>query len=245
MNFWKNLFSGVSQFKFLWFLMLLYIIIILMANWYNARIVQFLSIATDAGTMIFPITFMVSNLITEVYGYKFARKAIWFGFLFNIAFIIYGLVITHMDSPDFAVDNHMFDKIFSMNIWIIVASFVSYWCSEPTNSYVMAKMKLFTHGRFIWFRFVFSTVVASFFDSIIFTHIAFSRLFDYETIWLLILAMWLVKVIIEIAGLLISIPAATKLKDYEGVDRYDIGTKFAIFSTECKYLKETNKYNEL
>ena len=173
-----------------------------MTNWYNARIVKFFSIVTDAGTIIFPITFIVSNLITEVYGYKFARKAIWFGFLFNLAFIGYGFLVTHMDSPKFALDNEIFDKIFNMNIWIISASFISYWCCEPTNSYIMAKIKLFMHGRLISLRFIFLTIIASFFDSIVFTFIAFSRLFPYTTTWSLTINMSLVKITIEIAGLL-------------------------------------------
>ncbi len=241
----RNLFFGVNEFKLIWFLMLLYTIVILTANWYNARIVEFFGIATDAGTIIFPITFIVSNLITEVYGYKYARKAIWFGFLFNIAFLLYGFAITNFESPDYAQQqNAMFDSIFAINIWIILGSFVSYWSSEPTNSYIMAKLKIVMNGKFMWVRFVASTVIASFIDSVIFTHIAFISLFDYVTIWSLIIVMWFIKIGIEIVGLTISLPTTRKLKKFEGFDRYDIGTNFAIFSTDCRYLKDTNKYGK-
>ena len=108
---WKNIFCDINKFKYLWFLILLYTIFILMANWYNTRIIKFFCIITDAGTIIFPMTFIASNLITEVYGYKFAKKAIWFGFLFNLIFLSYGLLIVNMDSPNFALDNEIFNKI--------------------------------------------------------------------------------------------------------------------------------------
>ena len=113
--FFRNLISGVYQFKVLWLLIMLYVLVIVMSNWFDSRIIQLHgSLVTDAGTLIFPITFLVSDLITEVYGYKFARKAIWFGFIFNFIFILFGIVVTHSASPDFALKTKF--AIFSTDI---------------------------------------------------------------------------------------------------------------------------------
>src|SRR5688572_13040806 len=95
--------STLPQPKYLWFLVLSYTMVLVLANWFDARLIQIFSFNTDGGTLIFPLTFLLSDLITEVYGYQQARRAIWCGFLFNIFFILYGLAITHLPSPDFAL----------------------------------------------------------------------------------------------------------------------------------------------
>jgi uncharacterized PurR-regulated membrane protein YhhQ (DUF165 family) len=78
--------------RYLWFLIVAYVVVILMANWFDVRLVRVGVLITDAGTLIFPITFLLSDLITEVYGYKNARLAIWCAFLFNLLFILYSLL---------------------------------------------------------------------------------------------------------------------------------------------------------
>jgi uncharacterized integral membrane protein (TIGR00697 family) len=159
--------------NYLWFLTLSYSMVIVLANWFDPRLISFFGLTTDAGTLIFPLTFLLSDLITEVYGYKFARQAIWCGFLFNALFIVYGQIVVRMPSPAFPTNNEMFDTLLTMNFRIIIASAISYLISEPMNSLVMAKLKIKMHGRYLGIRFVLSTVFASCIDSFIFGTIAF------------------------------------------------------------------------
>src|SRR5262245_18687209 len=104
-----------SQPDWLWFLTLTYAMVIELTNWFDPRLIN-IGLDTDAGTLIFPLTFLLSDLITEVYGYKYARRAIWCGFLFNALFIIYGQIVIHMPSPSYPTNNDMFDTLLTTNI---------------------------------------------------------------------------------------------------------------------------------
>jgi uncharacterized integral membrane protein (TIGR00697 family) len=227
----------------LWFLQTSYVAIILLANWFDIRLIRIGPIDTDAGTLIFPLTFILSDLITEVYGYKFARRAIWTGFLFNFIFIIFGQIVVHLPSPNFAlITNAKFDELIGFNIRIVIASVVAYLFGEPLNSFIMAKMKILTQGRKIYLRFVLSTFIASFFDSIIFVNIAFYSVMPLADLIKFSLTLWLIKVAVEILGLPFSLYFTQKLKKLEKLDMYDIGTKFTIFSLESTYSSINNKY---
>jgi len=224
--------------------MLSYTMVIAFANWFDGRLISIFRLVTDAGTLIFPLTFLLSDLITEVYGYKHARRAIWCGFLFNLFFIIYGQIVIHMPNPNFPTNNIMFDTILAFNCRIIIASFISYLCSEPLNSLIMAKMKIFTNGRFMWLRFVTSTISSAALDSVIFTVIAFYGTMSNGNLIEFIIVMWFIKVIIEIAGLPCSIYLANKLKNLESLDIYDKKTRFNIFKLEAVYESANNEYGQ-
>ena len=235
---------SMSQYpKALWFLLTSYVCVILLANWFDIRLIRVIGLETDAGTLIFPLTFLLSDLITEVYGYKYARRAIWTGILFNFLFILYGQLVVHLPSPSYAIaNNQSFDSLLGLNVRIIVASTISYLCSEPLNSYIMAKLKIKTQGKMMSLRFVASTVIASLFDSFVFGTLAFYGTMPNHDLIKFNATMWLVKIIIEIFGLPLSLRAAAKLKRYEELDMYDNGTNFNIFSLDAAYASTNNKY---
>lgn len=226
--------------KFLWFLMLSYSMVIVLSNWFDPRLISIFGVTTDAGTIVFPLTFLLSDLITEVYGYKQARRAIWCGVLFNLLFIAYSQLITHLPSPPFANKNAQFDALLSMNVRIIVASCISYFCSEPFNALMMAKLKIKMLGRMMWVRFISSTLVASGIDSLVFGFLAFYGTMSLNNLLTLILTMWLIKVLIEILGLPVSVRIAKRLKKIENLDIYDRSTNFNIFSFEINYSSNDN-----
>ncbi len=236
--------SEIKQFpKFLWFLQAAYVSVILLANWFDIRIIEIGPIATDAGTLIFPFTFILSDIITEVYGYKFARRAIWTGLLFNFAFLVYAQIVVHFPSPGYAIGtNAKFDSLMGFNIRIIIASTLSYLLSEPVNSYIMARLKIKTKGKYMSFRFVFSTFIASFFDSFIFGTIAFYGIIPGVELIKFNAAMWLIKVAVEVFGLVFSLKLAKMLKNFERIDIYDINTNFNLFKLEATYADEVNLY---
>lgn len=236
--------NNIQQYpRLLWFIQLSYTAVILLANWFDIRMIRIGNIETDAGTLIFPFTFILSDLITEVYGYKFARRAIWVGFLFNFIFIAYSQLIIHLPSPAYAVElNDKFDSLLGFNARIIIASTVSYLCAEPLNSFIMAKLKLKTGGNLMWMRFVGSTAVASLFDSFLFGTLAFYGTMPLGDLLAFNATMWGIKVFIEVCGLPISLRLARKLKRAEGLDMYDVGTKFSLFSLDANYSPTNNRY---
>lgn len=221
--------------KYLWFLILTYSMIIIMSNWFDARLIQLFNITIAAGTLIFPVTFLISDIITEVYGYKNARLAIWIAFLFNIIFLLYGQLVTHLPSPSFAVNNQAFDRIFSLNIMIVLGSIISYLISEPLNSFIVAKLKIKFQGKHMAVRFVASTIIASAIDSFLFTMIAFGSVYSWSHTYPLAFSIWLSKILIEVIGLPLSTKLAAKLKAIEKIDTYDYDTRFSIFSLDTAY----------
>jgi uncharacterized integral membrane protein (TIGR00697 family) len=227
--------------KALWFLMMAYTVTILLANWFDMRLLQLGPVIIDAGTIIFPLSFVVADVITEVYGYKETRRAIWCGFLFNLLFLGYGALITHLPSPANAPYNSAFDSIMTMAWRIIFASMISYFCGEPLNAYLMAKLKLAWQGRLMAVRFVSSTLIASLVDSALFTFIAFYRILPLPSLYQLALTMWGIKIIIELLVLPISLSLARYLKKLEKRDVFDQHTQFALWHWEADYSVEDNR----
>jgi len=232
-----------GQPKYLWFLIMSYAMIISISNWYDSRLISLFNLTISPGTLSFPLSFLVSDIITEVYGYKNARKAIWAALFFNSAFLIFGEIITKLPSPSFAIENNeAFDKLLHINFWIICGSFTSYLVSEPINSYFIAKLKVICNGKYIGLRFISSTIIATLIDSIIFISIAFHNLINRTNLLKMILTVWLIKCIIEIIGLPISIRLANWLKGNEKLDIYDVKTNFNPFSLNTNYDSNNNRY---
>ncbi|VEB37101.1 queuosine precursor transporter [Legionella cherrii] len=228
--------------NYLWYLTLTYSMIIVLANWFDPRLISIWGLTTDAGTLIFPLSFLLSDLITEVYGYKYARRTIWCGFIFNVFFFLYGQLVIHMPNPNFATNNALFDTLLATNFRIILASFISYLLSESFNSYLMAKTKIRVQGRYMAGRFFLSSFLASGLDSMIFTTIAFYKSIPDSVLMTMILTMWFIKVFMELCGLPLSINLVNKLKRIEQIDIYDKKTKFNLFRFDLDYVEQENKF---
>jgi uncharacterized integral membrane protein (TIGR00697 family) len=213
-----------------------YTAVILLANWFDIRTISIAGLDTDAGTIIFPFSFLLSAVITEVYGYKNARKSIWVGFFFNCLFIFYGQFIQMFPSPSYAVDvNKNFDSLMSFNVRIIIASTISYFCAEPLGSFLIAKLKIKTKGKFVALRFLFCVAMASGVDSTIFTLIGFYKLMHGTDMLIFIRNMWIIKVVVEILFVSIAARIASRLKISEQINVYDTNTNFNIFTLDSTY----------
>jgi uncharacterized integral membrane protein (TIGR00697 family) len=212
------------------------------ANWFDPRFIKipYIGLETVAGNLIFPLTFLISNIITEVYGFKHARRAIWCGFGFNLLGIIIGQIVIRLPSPDFA-NNSSFDAIINKSSVIVIASAVSYVIAEPINSMIMSKMKIILR-KFVALRFVLSTTLASFIDSVFFISIAFLNDLTLNQKINMILTMWGIKVFIEIFGTPFSVRLVKYLKNYERMDIYDRKTKYNLFSLDTTYATNENEF---
>ncbi len=228
--------------NYLWFLILSYTMFISMSNWYDARLVLMLGMPISPGALIFPLSFMVSDIITEVYGYKNARLAIWSALFFNLLFVVFGQIIVHMPSPSFATENAAFDRVLQLDLRVIIASFVAYMVSEPINAAMIARIKLYFSGRYMGIRFVLSTVVASLLDSLFFSFIAFVGTYQAAHILVIATNIWLVKVGVELLGIPISVRVAKHIKRLERVDIFDSGVSFNIFRLNSSYERRHNRY---
>lgn len=227
--------------KYLWFLTLSFSMTLAISNWYDARLIYLFGVTITPGALFFPMTFALSDVITEVYGYKNARRAIWASLFFNAIFIAFGQFITNLPSPPFSNHNSEFDNLINLDLWIIIASFSSYIVAEPLNSYINAKAKLRARGEYMGLRFIGSTIVASAIDTPIFVIIAFHKSLTFNTLLSLITPIFIIKCAVEIAVLPFSIKAASTLKEKEEIDIYDINTNFNPFSLDVDYSTKNTK----
>lgn len=194
----------------------------------------------NAGLLIFPINFLLSNLITEVYGYKHAHRAVWCGFLFNLLFIVYGQTVIHMPSPNYSIHNPLFDKLIINYLKLSIISITSYFTVEPFNLFFIAKSKIYTDGYGMKLRFVLATSL-----SIIISGIIFNFIKPYDSIFLIkLLSILFFDIIIITIISPIIVYLAKKTKKLEQIDIYDTNTNFNIFKLEINYTAENNKFRK-
>ena len=181
-----------------------------------------------AAIVIFPLSYIFGDILTEVYGYRQARKVIWLGFLCNLIAVIAFWVAGQIPALDSGVQN-AYERILGYTPRLLVASFLAYLVGEFANSFVLAKMKIKTKGRFLWTRTIGSTLVGEGLDALVFIAIAFGGTMSWALIGGIILTHWLVKTGYEVVATPFTYMVVNYLKKKEGVDTYDHDTNFNPF----------------
>jgi hypothetical protein len=189
-----------------------------------------------AGNLFFPFSYIFGDILTEVYGYARTRKVIWAGFAAMIFATIMSQVVLAMPPDPYEPYNRIIDPALHVvfgNTWRIVAgSLVAFWAGDFVNSYVMAKMKLWTEGRYLWTRTVGSTVCGQAVDSAIFYPRAFAGLWSAQTVLQVVLFNYALKVVWEILNTPLTYAIVRFLKHAENEDWYDRQTDFTPFSLQ-------------
>ena len=229
--------------KGLLYLILAYIMAATAANWFDARHIQILGLSTGGGSIAFPFTYILADVITEVYGYKNTRMTLWIGLVMQSLFIFYARFLLFFISPN-SEHRSALNILIELNNWIIIASFANYIISETANSFLVAKMKIWFKGRFIGIRFVFSTFIAYAVDELIYAPIAFHSFLSGKNLVKHMFDSWLFMVVIEILMLPISVRLAQYMKSKEQVDIYDTKTDFTPFSLNTTYHVDNNHYRK-
>jgi len=185
-----------------------------------------------AAIVIFPLSYLIGDVLTEVYGYRRARAVIWLGFLCNLLAVAAIWVGGLLPAAPFWKDNDVaYQTILGYAPRLLVASFTAYLVGEFANSIVLARLKIATKGRWLWTRTVGSTVVGQALDSAVFITIAFAG--QVPDLWALMWVQWLAKVLYEVAATPLTYAVVTWLKRRDGVDAYDGGVSlnpFALFA---------------
>jgi uncharacterized integral membrane protein (TIGR00697 family) len=182
-----------------------------------------------AGILFFPVSYVIGDILTEVYGYSRARRCIWAGFgaLLFMAFMAW-VVVALPPAPGWE-GQAAYEQVFGQVPRIVLASIVAFWAGEFANSYVLARMKVMTKGRHLWSRTIGSTVVGQGIDSLIFYPLAFWGVWDNQTLLVVLLTQWALKVGWEAALTPVTYGVVGFLKRREGIDVYDRGTDFTPF----------------
>lgn len=214
-----------------------FVAVILISNVASTKILDFGFFTFDGGTLLFPLSYIFGDILTEVYGYKRSRKVIWLGFgaalLASAVFIIVGKL-----PPAGGWENQeAYDKILGLTPRIVLASLLAYFAGEFSNSYILAKIKIWMRGRRLWARTIGSTLVGEGLDTIIFILVAFWGVLPGSLLLTLIISNYFFKTGIEVLFTPATYKIVKWLKRSEGEDYYDYKTDFNPF----KLKEEENK----
>ncbi len=219
-----------AQPRFLLFVATLFTGALIVSNIVAVKIANFSGVSgpiddyfLPAGVVVFPLSYIIGDILTEVYGYQAARRVIWSAFAANALAVLAIVIAQHVPSAPFWGDQSSYDAILGQTWRIVGASFTAFLVGEFANSIVLARMKVATNGRFLWARTIGSTIVGEGLDSAIFITIAFAGRTGFE-LWPLIWKQWLFKVLFETVFTPVTYAVVIALKRLEGIDVYDART---------------------
>jgi uncharacterized integral membrane protein (TIGR00697 family) len=212
----------------LWFVIAVAVFItcLITANITAVKLVNVFGLVLPGGIVIFPISYIFGDILTEVYGYRLARRVIWLGFLCNLLVVVAIWVGQVLPPASFWNGQAAYERILGYTPRLLLASFLAYLVGEFANSFVMAKMKIATRGRWLWTRTIGSTLIGEGLDSLVFMTVAFAGEIPMAVLALAIVTQWLAKSAYEAAATPLTYVAVRFLKQREGIDVYDYDTRF-------------------
>lgn len=221
-----------GHFRYYDFVMAAFCVVLVLSNVVGAAKVATLGGLTfGAGILFFPLSYVLGDVLTEIYGYARARRVIWAGFGATIFAAVMCWVIVVMPPAPGWKGQEVYEAAFGQ-VWRIVgASVIAFWAGEFVNSYVLARMKLLTGGRHLWSRTIGSTIFGQGVDSLIFYPLAFLGVWTTEQVVTVMITNWGLKVLWEVVLTPVTYAVVGFLKRREGVDVFDEGTDFTPFRT--------------
>jgi uncharacterized integral membrane protein (TIGR00697 family) len=230
------------QFRYIDIIMGVFVTVLVVSNVASsAKIIDLgfslggIPMAFDGGTFLFPISYIFGDILTEVYGYRRSRRVIWIGFfclaLASLVFWLLGVLPGEVTWQQYAGDTAYKAILGGMSSGgIVLGSLVAYWGGEFANSYILARLKILTHGKFLWVRTIGSTLVGELVDTVLFVLIAtVFGVFPGSLFWTLVTANYLFKTAIEVLMTPVTYKVVNFFKRVESVDYYDIGIDFNPF----------------
>jgi queuosine precursor transporter len=226
--------SDRRTYRYYDFVMAAFVTVLICSNLIGpAKIVQFDGWpAFGAGVLFFPISYVFGDVLTEVYGYSRARRVIWAGFA-GLAFASFmAAVVVALPPAPFWENQKAYEIAFGQAPRIAAASMLAYFCGEFMNSFVLAKMKILTAGRWLWTRTIGSTILGEAVDSALFYPLAFydSGVIPNDKLPAIMLAQFVLKVTVEVVFTPLTYKIVAELKRAENEDYYDRGTNFSPFT---------------
>lgn len=207
----------------------LFVSCLLLSNVIAGKLITIAGVVLPGAVIVFPLAYIVGDVLTEVYGFNKARLVIWTGFVCNLLMVgVFSLVLA-IPSPDFFQGSNAFSTVLGMTPRIVFASLLAYFAGEFCNSIVLSKIKIFTQGRWLWIRTIGSTLVGEGIDTVIFITISFLGVVPTGVLVQMILFQYFFKVTYEVAATPLTYMVVGWLKRKEGIDVYDYGVKYNPF----------------
>jgi queuosine precursor transporter len=210
----------------------LFVTVLLTSNLIAVKLVAFGPLTLPAAVIVFPLSYLFGDVLTEVYGYATTRRIIWLGFFCNLVFVLFILAAGALPGAPGAWDagaQSAFARILGFTPRLLAASFVAYVAGEFLNSFVMARLKIATRGRWLWTRTIGSTLAGQGVDSAIFITVAFAGVLPAAILLQTILYQWAFKTAYEVIATPLTYALVAALKRRERQDPFDVGTDFNPF----------------
>ncbi|MBP6060799.1 MAG: queuosine precursor transporter [Candidatus Pacebacteria bacterium] len=221
-----------KNYRYLGSISVFFVAVLLISNIVSTKIVDFGWFTFDGGTLLFPLSYIFGDILTEIYGYRKAREVIWLGFF---CILLMSLVIIIVGKLPGAVgwnNQNAYDAILGLTPRIVIASLIAYTCGSFSNSFILTKMKLWFKGKYLWMRTIGSTLVGELVDSSLFILIAFSGVLPSSLLITLIVSNYIFKTLVEVLFTPITYKVVRFLKQAENEDYYDTDTNFNPFSVK-------------
>lgn len=212
----------------------LFVAILIISEITSTKLISFWHIQTAGAIILFPISYIMSDILTEVYGYARARRVMWIGFgsliLMSVVLILVGI----MPAAPSWHNQHAYDLILGFVPRLSMASIIAYWVGGFANDFTLAKMKIWTKGKMLWSRTIGSTVVGQAVDSFLFIGIAFYGIIPTPVVLQIALTQYCLKVAYEAVATPITYWVVNALKRKEGIDVFDVNTNFNPFHVKIE-----------
>ncbi|CAM4213447.1 putative queuosine precursor transporter [Novosphingobium lubricantis] len=223
--------SARRHFRYFDYVMAAFVAILLLSNLIGAsKLAQVGGFTFGAGILFFPVSYVIGDVLTEVYGYANARRCVWMGFFVLIFMAFMSFVVVAMPPAPGWEGQAAYESVFGSTWRIVLASVSAFWAGEFVNSFVLARMKVWTGGKHLWTRTIGSTVFGQAIDSLIFYPVAFLGIWTPGQVITVMLTNWLLKVLWEAALTPVTYAVVGWLKAREGADVFDTGTDFSPFA---------------
>jgi queuosine precursor transporter len=221
--------TDARSFRYFDIIMAVFVAVLLISNLASTKILTLGPFTFDGGTLLFPLSYIFGDILTEVYGYQRARKVIWTGFgaalLMSVVLWVVQILPPAADWPN----QQAYESLLGFVPRIVLASLVAYFAGAFSNAFLLSKLKIRTKGKYLWVRTIGSTIIGEGIDTTIFCLVAFYGLFPHDVLIAIIVSNYLFKTGVEVIFTPLTYKIVGFLKKHEQVDVYDKGISYNPF----------------
>lgn len=211
-------------------LVALFVAVLLISNIASVKILSLWKFTFDGGTILFPLSYIFGDILTEVYGYRQSRRVIWLGFLAAFLMSLVFYIVQLLPPAEGWENQQAFESILGFVPRLVTASLIAYFAGEFTNSFILSKMKIATKGKYLWMRTIGSTIVGEGVDTAVFCMVAFYGYLPAGQLMAVLVSNYIFKCLVEIVCTPLTYLLVRFLKKKENTDVFDYGINYSPFT---------------
>jgi uncharacterized integral membrane protein (TIGR00697 family) len=218
-----------TSYRFFDLLVALFVAVLLISNIASTKILTLWKFTFDGGTLLFPLSYIFGDILTEVYGFRRSRRVIWLGFFSALLMSLVLFVVQILPPAKDWLNQEAYETILGFVPRIVTASLLAYFAGEFSNSIILSRLKIMTKGKFLWARTIGSTIIGEGIDTIVFCMVAFYGILSPSVFWAVVVSNYIFKCFIEVSFTPITYLVVGFLKRKENTDVYDFGVTYNPF----------------